>query len=321
MNKPIQSRPIWPEHRFRAMGSAMGLWVEADQPLAREAFGQVEALFAANERVLSRFDPASELSRLNARSGQWVNISPLLRDVLDRALALAKETSGLFDPTILPALEAAGYTHSFELIASGNIVWAPESPTYPKGRWAEIKLDGQHVYLPQDVRIDLGGIAKGYTAGQAVDWLRRLGPCLVDAGGDVVAGEAPTGMPGWPVSLTAPWTGDDVTEQHLLMVWLRQASIATSGIDWRRWLHRGRSAHHLIDPRSGRPAETDVLTATVLDADPARAEGWATAALVLGMEGGMATLSDGDMAGALVDAYRQIRLNPPMQMHIMWQSA
>jgi thiamine biosynthesis lipoprotein len=306
------------------MGSTIGLWLEADETIAREAFRQVEALFAANEQVLSRFDPASELSRLNSRSGQWVDISPLMRAVTGRALAMAQETGGVFDPTILPALEAAGYTRSFEQLAVGSSVadgmLTLEPLVFPTGRWAEIRLDRQRVYLPPAVRIDLGGIAKGYTAGEAAEWLGRLGPCLVDAGGDLVAGEAPAEIPGWPVSLTAPWTGDGSVPQHLLMVYLRQASMATSGIDWRRWEHRGRPVHHLIDPRSGQPAETDVLTATVLDTDPARAEGWATAALVLGMEYGTATLSDRDIAGALVDAYRQTRLTQTMQMQVVWQA-
>jgi len=321
MDESVQPLPSWPEHQFRAMGSTIKLWLEASEATAHKAFQQVEALFATNERVFSRFDAASELSRLNAQSGQWVDVSPLMRDVIDKALMLAEETGGLFDPTILPALEAAGYIRSFEHIAAGGVEITPDPPVYPKGRWMDVRLDGQRVYLPKGIQIDLGGIAKGYTAEQAANRLGWFGPCLVDAGGDLVAGEAPEGMSGWPVSLAAPWTGDDSVPQHLLMVWLRRMSIATSGIDWRRWQHRGRSAHHLIDPRSGQPADTDALTATVLDADAARAEGWATAALVLGMQDGVALLSDRDMAGALVDAYRQVRLTLAMQMHVMWQTA
>jgi thiamine biosynthesis lipoprotein len=321
MNMSPQSLPAWPEHHFRAMGSTIKLWLDASETDASQAFRQAEALFATNERALSRFDPTSELSHLNALSGQWVDISPLMREVVDRALAMAEETSGLFDPTILPALEAAGYTRSFEHLAAGGAVLTPEPTEYPIGQWAEVQLDGQRLLMPRGTRIDLGGIAKGYTAGQAADLLGQSGPCLVDAGGDLVAGDAPAGMPGWPVSLTAPWRGSDAVPQHLLMVWLRRASIATSGVDWRHWEHRGRPSHHLIDPRSGQPAETDVLTATVLDADPARAEAWATASLVLGVQEGTVMLSARDIPGALVDAYQQVSLTPAMRMHVMWQAS
>jgi thiamine biosynthesis lipoprotein len=226
-------------------------------------------------------------------------------------------------PTIFPPPHPPLNPPPWVPIGGGDEVLTVSMVAGAVGGWGGVRIDrhGLRAYLPEGMRIDLGGIAKGYTAGQAVDLLGRLGPCLVDAGGDLAAGAAPTGMPGWPVSLTTPWAGEGDSPQHLLMVWLREASIATSGIDWRRWEHQGRTVHHLIDPRSGAPAETDALTATVLDPDPARAEGWATAALVLGMAGGLAVLSMRGLAGALVDGYRRVALTPEMQIHMAWQAA
>ncbi|MCP4418154.1 MAG: FAD:protein FMN transferase, partial [Chloroflexi bacterium] len=113
MIEPIKE--AWQTYSFRAMGSQISLWLEAEPHIVATAFAQVEALFAENERTLSRFLPESELSQVNGRSGQWVSVSNLLWDVLAEALAGAEATDGLFDPTMLTALEAAGYTHSFEI--------------------------------------------------------------------------------------------------------------------------------------------------------------------------------------------------------------
>ena len=170
----------WYRHTFRAMGSKMALWLEtSDSDTATTASDQIEALFEANEQALSRFRPDSELSQLNALSGQWVVVSDLLWDVLTLALQMAANTNGCFDPTALNALEQYGYTVSFEQLAGVNPrdLSLPQSiPLYP-GQWTAVERDEHRhaVFLPAGVRIDLGGIAKGYTAQQAVDWLRRSG--------------------------------------------------------------------------------------------------------------------------------------------------
>ncbi len=171
----------WPSYSFRAMGSQITLWLEAEEGAAEEAFEIAEALFTIYERTLSRFDPASELSRLNGRSEEWVQVSSLLWEALAQALDLAAATGGLFDPTLLNALEAAGYSRSFET----EMIPLCQSRAEP-GRWSEVGMDPlrRAVWLPRGLRLDLGGIAKGYTARQAADWLAEWGPCLVDAGGD-----------------------------------------------------------------------------------------------------------------------------------------
>jgi thiamine biosynthesis lipoprotein len=132
------------------------------------------------------------------------------------------------------------------------------------GRWREIELDTarQAVRLPVGVGLDLGGIAKGDTAQQALNLLAQTGPALVDAGGDLVAGLAPAGCPGWPVALSTPWR-EAAPTRDLATFWLADGALATSGVDYRSWVQDGLVAHHLIDPQTGQPAETDLLTATV----------------------------------------------------------
>ena len=101
-------------HTFYAMGSQMTAWLTLDDAgLANEKLRQVKSLFQAAEKRLSRFQTTGELSRLNAQPGRWVKVSRVLWDVVSKALRLARDTEGLFDPTILKALEAAGYRSSF----------------------------------------------------------------------------------------------------------------------------------------------------------------------------------------------------------------
>lgn len=310
---------IWHRHAFRAMGCEMAVWLEtAVAEDATTAFAQVEALFETNEQALSRFRPDSELSQLNAHSGQWVPVSDLMWDVLTLALGMAAITNGRFDPTTLNALEQYGYTVSFEqLNRIGQNGHSPH-PVPALGQWTAVELDEaqQVVYLPDGLRIDLGGIAKGYTAQQAVDLLRDWGPCLVDASGDLAAGGAPQGYPGWPVAISAPWTDEATESDDLFTLWLADQALATSGIDYRHWQQNGRTAHHLIDPATGQPAATDGLTVTILADDAAQTEAWATATLVAGSQAGMAALLDAELAGLMVLRDGRVLVTSAMDQHL-----
>jgi thiamine biosynthesis lipoprotein len=309
----------WHNHEFRAMGCKMTAWLEtADSEAAAASLTRVEAMFAENEQALSRFRSDSELSQLNAHGGQWVFVSDLLWDVLTLGLRMAAITNGRFDPTILRALEQYGYTVTFEQMArSGRSDGARNLPPYIAD-WMAVELDEtrQAIFLPKGIRVDLGGIAKGYTAQQAVNWLRRLGPCLVDAGGDLAAGAAPAGYPGWPVAVSAPWTADDEERADLCQLWLANQALATSGIDYRTWERDGRPTHHLIDPATGAPAATDGLTVTILADDSAQAEAWATATLVAGSEAGMNALLEAELAGLMVTRAGHVLVTPPMHLRL-----
>lgn len=287
------------------------MWLEAPATIAQPALAAAEALFRANEAALSRFLPSSELSQVNGRCGQWTAVSPLFWAVLTEALRLAADTNGLFDPTLLKALEQAGYNRSFELLEANPS--APDSGGWLAkphlGRWSEVECDPERraVRLPHGVGLDFGGIAKGYTAAQAVADLSAWGACLVSAGGDVTAGEPPDGWPGWPVALENAHDGGDVWT-----IWLANATLATSGQDYRRWQINGRSAHHLINPTTGQPAESDVLTATVWSPQATHAEAWAKTALILGCGQGAEAVESHGLAAAFVTTDNHITLTPLM---------
>ena len=146
------------------------------------------------EDCLSRFRPDSELMRLNACSGDWVEVSATLFANIAAAKHAARLTEGLFNPLVQPALIASGYDRSFDQIAVPETQAAPEVPDW---RGIELDADGQRVRLPAGSAIDLGGVAKGWTAKMLADELSQYGAALIDIGGDIAGRGAPEGYPGW----------------------------------------------------------------------------------------------------------------------------
>lgn len=320
-----QDPATWPEHTFRAMNCQMSARLAMEPHLAAEPLAQVETLFHTAEAVLSRFLPDSELTYANSHPEQWLSLSPLLWNVVSVALDMAEQTNGLFDPTLLQALEAAGYRRSFDQMAIdlGGLTPAAEiphaNPTHWRGagyRRIQRRYARRELLLPAGLKLDLGGIAKGYIAQTAVDLLRRWGPALVDAGGDLVAGDAPPGYPGWPVAIAAPSSLRQSDGGDLAQLWLVNAALATSGIDYRQWQAQGRTMHHIIDPRTGEPAATDLLSATVWSPAAVEAEGWAKAAIILGATHAVKELGQRGLAALLVRQNGEILTTPFAQQ---WQ--
>lgn len=282
---------------FRAMGCQILVALDdgSAAPLAA-----VPVWFERWEQQLSRFRPASDLCRLNAAAGHPVAVTPDLWDVLQAALDGATLSDGLVSPTVLAALEAAGYDRSFEALAQEVVAAAPAAPaarTAPPD-WRAIRLDPAHraVTQPAGMGLDFGGVAKGWAASRAAAVLGHTAPALVDAGGDVVvSGPMADGSP-WPVAIDHPLAPG----RSLGTLLLHQGAVATSGRDYRRWRQGGVERHHIIDPRTGRPAETDVLTTTVLAPDGPSAEVAAKTALLLGGRDGLAWIEARPQFAALL---------------------
>jgi thiamine biosynthesis lipoprotein len=262
-----------------------------------------ERLFRSSEARFSRFLADSELCALNRGAGSDVPVSPEMLRILDRAAAMHRRTGGIFDPAILPGLEAAGYDRSFERVERDGPA-GPQPPAHA-GSFADLRIDHARgtVRAPLGLRIDLGGIGKGFTVDAAADLLRPGGNALVDAGGDIRAfGGGPDGD-GWLIGVSDPLQPARLLDQ----VWLQDAALATSTTAARRWLRGGTLQHHIIDPRTGAPAESDAVSVTVLAASAVEAEVLAKAALVLGHGAGRALLEAQHAAGLFVLASRGVR--------------
>jgi thiamine biosynthesis lipoprotein len=146
----------------------------------------------------------------------------------------------------------------------------------------------QSITLPQGVGLDLGGIAKGWAVQQVGQTLGRLGPALGDAGGDIVCvGSPPPAGSTWQIGISDPHHPDT----DLALLTLKDEAVATSSLARRHWLNQGTVAHHLIDPRTGAPAITDLISVTVIAPRLPDAEIYAKVTLILGQTKGLAYLS------------------------------
>jgi thiamine biosynthesis lipoprotein len=241
---------------FDALGGTCELFAIGVAP---ERLTKGEAWVRRMHDRLSRFEPSSELSRLNAAVGSWVEVGPELEQLLRESLRAFEISDGLVHVGMLPALLAAGYTRDF---AAGPT--APRKPPRIASLPESLEVRTGAARLAPDAAIDLGGIAKGWMADHLA---ARLGEnVLVNLCGDLYArGGGETGE-GWPVGF-----GD----RTLL---LKDLGAATSGTTKRSW----EGGHHLIDPRTGLPAKSDLSEVSVLASTSADAEIYTKVALLLG---------------------------------------
>jgi len=285
------------EFHFRAMNTDVGIWLWNPSRQVDRLMQHAMQRFEEAEAELSRFRPDSGLSRLNAAAGLGPQtVSPLLWTALNRAVEAARQTLGLFDPTVLDLLRAAGYDRSFELLDSSSDTLGPSAK--PSCGWHQIRFYDSvgQVELPAGVGIDLGGIAKGWTVDRVAVSLATHGPVLVDAGGDIRAVGMPGGEP-WPVAVQDPF---DETRDCAVLA-LNGGAVATSSIGRRRWQRNGQTMHHLIDPRTGQPSDSDLHTVTVLADTAEEAEVSAKTVLMLGTQAGASWLKRRDLRGLLID--------------------
>jgi thiamine biosynthesis lipoprotein len=271
-------------HEFRAMNSDILLAAEGSPSQLAVGFEKVQAFVEQSEARFTRFSDQSELARLNGSAGGWFQASPELFDLLLLARRYNRETGGLFNPAVLEALENAGYDRSMDEIRARGVVRVTKQANLlvPDFQAIQLERSSRKVYLPAGMRVDLGGIAKGWIAEQAAGVLRRYAQaCAVSAGGDMFLSGLPSGEPTWQVALEDP----RAPEQNLAVLNVTAGAVATSSITKRRWQQGQRTQNHIIDPRSGEPVETDWLSVTVVHPQAAGAEVFAKALLIAGSAG------------------------------------
>jgi FAD:protein FMN transferase len=265
---------------FRALGTSVLVATTEPEalPAARVA---VEAELDAIDAACSRFRADSELTAVNRAAGRAVVVSPLLLEALQTAVTAARATDGLVDPTVGRTLRLAGYDATFSVVAARDGA-SFRARFEPAPGWCAIELDGgrRAVRVPAGVELDLGATAKALATDRAARAAAAAAGCgaLVSVGGDVaVAGVPPPG--GWPIGLAAdhaapPEPGSAVA--------IRDGGVATSSTTVRQWRSGASLLHHVVDPRTGRPAETPWHYVSVAGASCVAANVASTAAVVLG---------------------------------------
>ena len=239
--------------RFRAMG--------CEVVVAGGGARETGAVFSRWETVFSRFQPESEISRVNRAPEPALRVSPLFARALRIALSIARTTDGLVDPTLAAALEHAGYDRDFAYLPpDGRLGPAVAS------RLHEVRLDGLILRRPPGLLLDLNGVVKALAVDEAAAALPGDG--FVAAGGDLTATA--------PVDVGLPGGGS---------VRVVRGGLATSGVATRRWFRAGREQHHLIDSRTGRPSSSPWLQVTVSGACCLDADAAAKAGFLLGGDG------------------------------------
>lgn len=277
----------------RAMGGGLDLRIATapeDAPRADAALAATATRIGAWAARLTRYTETSDLARLNADpAARAASVRPTLAAVLRWADAAASETDGLLDVTLLDARLAA---------ERGDA-----TPVLPSA-WSSV--DGARgtatILRAAPCRFDLDGIAKGWIADRALALLRRWPAALVDADGDIAlrTGRGRT----WTVAVADP--RDPAADLGVLAVDDRlpggTCGIATSGTTVHRWTDAagGAPRHHLIDPRTGRPARTDLVQVTVLAGSARRAEVLAKAVLIAGTDAGLDLLAAAAAPAALL---------------------
>lgn len=283
---------------FRAMGGEMIAIMEGVADSAPSILDKVTGWFEDWEQTLSRFRIDSELSRLNRTFDQPVEVSETLWDVFQYALSAETITNGLVTPTVLDAMLEAGYDQNFEdlprLQSKSEIQVITAANPLSLVLWDE---KTRTICLPYGIHLDFGGVAKGWAAHQTAERLQEYGSVLMNAAGDIAISDSLASGELWQIGVRNPFVKD--TDFETLK--LNRCGVATSGRDRRRWNQNGLLRHHIIDPHTGQPADTDVMTATIVAPTIMEAEAAAKAVLIMGGEEGLRWIeSDPMLVGIIV---------------------
>ncbi|MEY2435909.1 MAG: FAD:protein transferase [Acidimicrobiaceae bacterium] len=294
------------ELRFRAMGTdAHVVVVDGPPELAAWAAERIDEL----ERLWSRFLPDSEISRLTATAGTPAEVSTETAELIARAIEAWRFTGGTFDPTVLGAVIRAGYDRTFDDIREDA---APGRSDLVIGCTdITVDIDARRVCLPAGTGFDPGGIGKGFAADVVATEVMARGAAgvCINLGGDLRAVGAPPEGEGWTVAIEHP-----CTDSPLATVGIRDGAAATSTTLRRRWSVDGEQRHHLIDPRTGEPAHTDLTLVTVIAGEAWSAEVLAKSVLLRGSahpfdliegSGAEALIVDREGAVRVTDGFRR----------------
>lgn len=289
--------------RFEATQRHMGVAFRivlyaADESSAQRAFDAAFARIEQLDRIMSDYDAESELSKLSRQSPTTapVTASDDLWNVLVAAQQFSQQTDGAFDITVGPLTQLWRRARRLRELPPADELAAARAAT----GFRNLQLDGRtHTVslLQAKMRLDLGGIAKGYAADQALAALRSLGVqhALVDGSGDMALGDAPPDKPGWRIGV-APLKPSDPPSRYLT---LANCAIATSGDAWQFVELAGQRYSHIVDPRTGLGL-TDRSSVTIVAPNCTTADALASAVSVLGSDAGLALAEETAGVAALI---------------------
>lgn len=281
-----------------ALGSKTGISLVSDAPAPHIdlLFAELWRAIFLFERCFSRFLPGSELSLFNRNAGVKQYISPEFHDLLTAARDMARKTLGLYNPFVLPALQKAGYKNSRVPGHEQDLVDDHSNKSVVSAEKLEIGSDWARI--PYGTALDFGGCGKGYLS----DQMRQKLPDIIGGywfsfGGDIVAGGLDDRHQPWPIAIESA----DAQSKNIGSLTVEvPCSIATSGTTVHHGQTAGKTWHHIIDPHTNMPAETDVLLVTVCDSSALDADVLASCAVILGSKKGIQFLKEQGVKAAIL---------------------
>jgi thiamine biosynthesis lipoprotein len=270
------------QQHFKALGSDVLLTLVTSEPtlFANELFGRLRESITSFEGRFSRFLPGSELTQFNNLAGERVTTSHQFHKLLSTAKSLSLQTDGLYNPFVLPALQKAGYLASW-----GDQVVTPAT-SFADRKVADIHkliLGDTWAQIPSSAALDFGGIGKGYLLDELAKQLtsKQLHGYFLSLGGDIITSGYDLDHKPWEVGVLSAL---DPTKTVACIPNRTggMLAIATSGVTKRKGTKDGKSWHHIIDPRTGESAITNILTVTVTARDAVLADVYAKCIVIDG---------------------------------------
>ncbi len=250
------------------------------------------------EQQFSRFIPSSELCFFNKNSGTKQNISIDFRNLLLVAKRISQETQGTYNPFILPALQRSGYKKSFVVGAENDT-----HDDYSDGSVVDInklEIGDNWARIPFKTALDLGGIGKGYLADSLASSIDdQLKGYIINLGGDIVTYGTNQQNKNWEITIQDANSEEDKSIGHVKMP-LDKFSISSSGTFKKKGINNGKAWHHLIDPKTLKPASSDIKLITVISKNAVNSDTLASCGVILGSKNCIKFLEDHAINDALI---------------------
>lgn len=288
--------------------------VRVDGRGSEELVPKVFEEMASLEQTLSRFVATSEVAKINEQSGEWVRVSPQTLELVQLGVEMGHLSDGAFDITVGPLLDLWGFgTGDYAVPSEEELVLALEKIDYTQ---VEVDSKNSSVRIPQGFIMDLGGIAKGFIVDQGIQILRnaKVQRSIINAGGDIgVVGTRPDNQP-WRVGVQDP---SDPSEIRWILP-LNNNSVVTSG-DYQRFFTKdGQRYHHILNPKTGYPAQ-GLRSVTVVGPDTATSDALSTAIFVLGWDQGKALVTSLPDVEAVLVSDAEVWISPGLSQLVTTQ--
>ncbi|MDD3487060.1 MAG: FAD:protein FMN transferase [Candidatus Moranbacteria bacterium] len=282
---------------FRALGTEILIQIAVNASEKEKAGKDIEKakeIYRQKEKIFSRFDPESEMSRLNQNLGVWQNASPDILYLSQRILEYGKISGGLYDPRIVEILEKIGYDKDFRSLDFANKKSGADFDPINSDLAEDLKIDGGKIFFGR--RMDFSGVAKGYITDCATKFLKESGweNFLADSGGDMYAAGKNAEGEDWKIEVEG-------ADPEKLMLEISERGVATSGISRKKWEIAGKKYHHLVNPKNPNEYSYELRTVSVISENVENADGRAKTLVLMGKEKGFDFAEQNKIAAVFLD--------------------